>query len=82
MELLDFVGVGERLGVKPTSVRIRHYRASARRQAGKARDKDLPVPDFTVHGLPVWKGTTIDRWIGKMPGALGERYRQNGEGNA
>ena len=76
MELLDFEGVGARLGLKPPSVRIRHYRAVRRREEGREQPTDLAAPDFPqVHVLPVWKASTIDRWIDGMPGAVGDRYR-------
>ncbi|NMO00800.1 hypothetical protein HH308_06185 [Gordonia sp. TBRC 11910] len=81
MELLDFATVGARLGIEPTSVRRRHYRATRRRERGiPAKRSDLPAPDAIVHGLPVWRASTIDRWINRLPGAIGDRYRQmNGE---
>ena len=65
---LDLAGVADALGVSVGSARTYHTRASANRRAGEPKPGDLPAPDNTFGRSPVWKQTTIDRFLATRPG--------------
>ena len=57
--------VADLLGVKPKSVRTYHQKAERNRREGVGRKADMPVPDAVFGRSPVWKLTTIKRWVPK-----------------
>lgn len=50
MKLLDTKGIAEHLGVSIRTVETWRYR------------RQLPEPEFTFSGVPVWKQKTIEKW--------------------
>lgn len=67
-KLLDLAGVADHLGVTYKTVRSYHGGAMRRRAAGTAKPGDMPAPDEHFGRTPVWKATTIDRWLAQRPG--------------
>lgn len=74
-KLLGYEELAEKLGISVDSARTYNGRAHRhRRMAEKHNDPslirpgDLPEPDAYFGQSPVWKESTIDRWIKNRPG--------------
>lgn len=66
--LLTLADIAAEIGVSVDSIRVYHQRASKNRRAGTERPGDLPAPDETFGRSPVWKSSTVRKWIDKRPG--------------
>ncbi|AWN03710.1 excisionase [Gordonia phage Jace] len=67
-KFLDLAGVARLVGVSEGSIRTYHTRATANRKAGTPKPGDLPEPDEIFGRSPVWKQTTIERFMRNRPG--------------
>lgn len=84
-QYLDYRAIAERMGVSVPV--LRKYLAISRRnrENGTPSFSDMPEPDHMFGRTPVWKPTTIDRWIKRRPGkGVGgaearERYKRERE---
>lgn len=66
-QLYDLRGVAEYAGVSEGSARQYHYLAEKNRAAGTPKAGDLPKPDYRFGQSPVWRNSTLRRWIEKSP---------------
>lgn len=57
--------IAEILGVEAVSVRTYHQNAQRNRREGRVRRADMPTPDMVFGRSPVWKPTTIKKWLPK-----------------
>ena len=67
-KLMDYTAIADRLGVK---VKVaRKYLGDARRHRaeGNPRPGDMPEPDAYYGQSPVWKASTVEKWIARRPG--------------
>jgi predicted DNA-binding transcriptional regulator AlpA len=60
--------LSEMLGVTYNSARTYHGRAEINRRRGKSKPGDLPPPDRRFGRSPVWRLSTIERWMPHRPG--------------
>ncbi|MFD0032503.1 hypothetical protein ACFVJK_30400 [Streptomyces sp. NPDC127172] len=60
--LLSVAEVADLIGVRPATVRTYNWRANGKREEGIATPADLPAPDDTLLGHPVWRRSTIAKW--------------------
>lgn len=67
--LLTLADIAERLGIGVESVRTYHSKAIRNRREGLPRPGDLPPPDAVFGRSPVWRTSTVERWIRRRPGA-------------
>lgn len=65
---LDLAGVADALGVTVDSARTYHTRATTNRRNGAPKPGDLPAPDETFGRSPVWRESTIARFLESRPG--------------
>lgn len=63
VEFLTLEDVAGILGVTYKSARIYHQGAERRRRERKPRPADMPAPDRRFGRSPVWKRSTIERWL-------------------
>lgn len=63
MNLLTADNVAKAAGLTVGSVRVMVVRARHRREEGRALVTDLPAPDLTVFRSPLWRKSTITKWI-------------------
>jgi predicted DNA-binding transcriptional regulator AlpA len=66
---LDTEQVGQRIGVSAATIRL--YLKRTRKRISDnlpVRPQDLPLPDETFRRSPVWRESTVTRWIASRPG--------------
>lgn len=66
--LLTLADIADRIGVGVESIRVYHQRATKNRRDGHPRPGDLPEPDAVFGRSPVWRSSTVDRWVDRRPG--------------
>lgn len=71
---LDLTDIATQAGIKPTTARQYHKRATANRNVGNPRPGDLPEPDVTVGRRPQarkpgWTQAAITNWLTSRPRA-------------
>lgn len=67
-KLLTLSDVAEQLGLEYKTIRNYHQVAEKRRRDGGVRPGDFPPPDGVFGKSPVWKQSTVDRWVRRRPG--------------
>lgn len=67
-DYLDYAGISARTGIKPAVLHKYQSEARRRREQGTPRLGDMPPPDKTYAGRPVWRPETIDAWLQHRPG--------------
>lgn len=65
---LDTLEVARMVGVTYNTVRYYLQQARANRRAGTPKQGDLPEPDRVFGRSPVWRRSTITRWLAARPG--------------
>ena len=63
LNVLTTEGVAEAAGLSVGSVRVMVTRARTRREQGRSLTTDLPAPDLFVYRSPLWRKSTITKWI-------------------
>lgn len=82
-EYIDSAAVAELAGITVNALRVKRARTNQRLAAeraagarGKYTSSDVPAPDLDVGSSPLWKRSTIERWLRDRPDP-GRRNRRN-----
>lgn len=67
-KFLDIGDIAELLDIGRPSAQTYHQRARQNRRNGVEKPGDLPEPDRYFGKTPVWKETTIKKWMKNRPG--------------
>lgn len=65
--LLDLKGVAEFAGISYGSARTYRDRSTKNRRMGSPKPGDLPPEDDRFGNTPVWRESTLQRWIECSP---------------
>lgn len=63
INMVSTEGVAEAAGLKVGSVRVMAARAKKRREADRSLPTDLPAPDFYIFRSPLWRKSTVNKWL-------------------
>lgn len=67
-KLLTLRQIASLIGLQYRTVRNYHQIAERRRRDGGTRPGDFPPPDERIGVLPLWKASTVRRWVAHRPG--------------
>ncbi|TXH09952.1 MAG: hypothetical protein E6R04_06715 [Spirochaetes bacterium] len=63
MNMVSTEGLAEAAGLQVGSVRVMVSRARRRREMSRPLPTDLPEPDFYLFRSPLWRKSTVTKWI-------------------
>jgi hypothetical protein len=67
-KLLTLQDIAKETRLAYRTVRNYHQMAERRRRDEESRPGDFPAPDDRIGRVPLWKASTVKRWIANRPG--------------